>query len=100
MALSLTVHYKSPIHARIDQWESRHSCGHFSCSKIITGGHFSPGSMQPKIEAAIHFLERGGREVIITTPEKAVDAFEGEAGTHVFPDEGSKEREKASCAEG
>lgn len=51
-------------------------------------GHFAPGSMGPKIEGAIHFLERGGREVIVTTPERALAALGGRAGTHLYPDEG------------
>lgn len=54
----------------------------------LAAGHFAPGSMRPKIEAAIRFLEQGGREVIVTTPEKAVDAYEGRAGTHIVPDGG------------
>ncbi|MBI4522311.1 MAG: carbamate kinase [Deltaproteobacteria bacterium] len=52
----------------------------------LAEGHFEPGSMAPKIEAAIGFLERGGREVIITLPEKALKAYQGDAGTHIFPD--------------
>jgi carbamate kinase len=51
-----------------------------------TQGHFAPGSMLPKIEAAIAFLERGGREFIVTTPERAAAALDGAAGTHIVPD--------------
>jgi carbamate kinase len=54
--------------------------------QYLAEGHFAPGSMGPKIEAAIDFLEHGGREVIITRPEKAVEAFQGRTGTHVYPD--------------
>jgi len=46
-------------------------------------GHFAKGSMLPKIEAAVQFLENGGKEVIITTPEKLAEAVEGEAGTRI-----------------
>ena len=46
-------------------------------------GQFPPGSMGPKIEAAIGFLERGGKKVIITSPEGIPAAMEGKAGTHV-----------------
>jgi carbamate kinase len=46
-------------------------------------GHFPPGSMGPKIEAAIEFLEEGGREVIITAPELIEEAMEGRAGTRI-----------------
>jgi carbamate kinase len=51
--------------------------------KYYSDGHFPPGNMGPKIEAAINFLENGGHEVIITTPEKLVDAVQGKTGTHI-----------------
>jgi len=54
--------------------------------KYLAEGHFAPGSMQPKIEAGIYFLEHGGREFIITHTEKALDGFEGRTGTHMVPD--------------
>jgi carbamate kinase len=46
-------------------------------------GHFAKGSMLPKMEAAIQFLENGGKEVIITTPEKLAEAVDGKAGTKI-----------------
>jgi carbamate kinase len=52
----------------------------------LADGHFLPGSMGPKIEAAIDFLEHGGGEVIVTLPELALEAFQGTAGTHIYPD--------------
>jgi carbamate kinase len=54
--------------------------------RYLAEGHFLPGSMEPKIEAAIRFLDRGGREFVITTPDKALEALRGKAGTHIFPD--------------
>ncbi|MGB5160996.1 MAG: carbamate kinase [Thermoanaerobaculia bacterium] len=48
-------------------------------------GHFKAGSMKPKIEAAIDFLEHGGQEVIITQPHLLEDAIHGRAGTHIVP---------------
>jgi carbamate kinase len=44
---------------------------------------FPPGSMGPKIDAAIRFLEGGGERVIITDLDTAVAALEGAAGTHI-----------------
>ena len=44
---------------------------------------FPAGSRGPKIQAAIDFLERGGSEVLITSIEKIVDAFEGKTGTRI-----------------
>lgn len=48
-------------------------------------GHFPAGSMGPKIQAAIQYLEAGGKEVIITSPENIARALRGEMGTHIFP---------------
>lgn len=48
-------------------------------------GHFPPGSMGPKIEAAVQFLEGGGQEVLITTPAALPRALEGRAGTRIVP---------------
>ena len=47
-------------------------------------GHFPPGSMGPKIEAAFRFLEGGGERFIIGDIDQTVAALHGEAGTHVF----------------
>jgi carbamate kinase len=46
-------------------------------------GHFKPGSMKPKIEAIIEFLENGGERAIITSPENLLRAVKGEAGTTI-----------------
>jgi carbamate kinase len=49
----------------------------------LNAGEFPAGSMGPKIEAGIEFIERGGQECIITSAERAADAIEGNAGTHI-----------------
>ena len=48
-------------------------------------GHFAKGSMQPKIVAMMHFLERGGRAGLITDPVNIGRALAGETGTHFVP---------------
>lgn len=48
-------------------------------------GQFPPGSMGPKIDAALLYLESGGREVIITSIECLHDALQGRAGTRIVP---------------
>jgi carbamate kinase len=53
--------------------------------RYLGEGHFAPGSMGPKVKAAIHFLEQGGREVTITCPAKALEAFDGKAWAHMVP---------------
>jgi carbamate kinase len=51
----------------------------------MEGGEFGEGSMKPKIESALAFLEQGGREVIITSPEDLAPAFLGRSGTRIVP---------------
>ena len=48
-------------------------------------GHFSPGSMLPKVQACIQFIEDGGREALITCPEALSGALDGHTGTRVLP---------------
>jgi len=48
-------------------------------------GHFKPGSMGPKIQAAMKFLKEGGRDVLITSPEALKDAMDGKNGTWIYP---------------
>lgn len=51
--------------------------------ELLAAGEFPPGSMGPKIEAAIEFLEAGGEEVLITLPERLGEALEGKTGTRI-----------------
>ncbi|MFN2387907.1 MAG: carbamate kinase [Thermoanaerobaculia bacterium] len=49
--------------------------------RLLREGQFPPGSMGPKIDAAIRFIEAGGREVLITRAESLAEALEGRTGT-------------------
>lgn len=51
--------------------------------KYLQEGHFLAGSMGPKVKACIRFIEWGGKEAIITSLDKAVEALKGETGTHI-----------------
>jgi carbamate kinase len=53
---------------------------------LAEGTHFLPGSMAPKIEAVVNFLERGGGTAIITDPENVERALAGETGTWIVAD--------------
>lgn len=53
--------------------------------KYLNEGHFPAGSMGPKIEASVDFLENGGEKVIITSFEKSLLAVKGKAGTTIYP---------------
>ncbi|HEX9921275.1 MAG TPA: carbamate kinase [Anaerolineae bacterium] len=52
---------------------------------VAEGIHFAKGSMAPKIQAVINYLEQGGREAIITNPDNLERALVGEAGTRITP---------------
>lgn len=51
--------------------------------KYCEEGHFPPGSMGPKIQAAVRFLEKGGERVVITSIESLESALKGKEGTHI-----------------
>ncbi|RPI02156.1 MAG: carbamate kinase [Calditrichaeota bacterium] len=75
----VALNYNSPQRQPLDV---------LSCSdaeRYLNAGHFPRGSMGPKIEAAIHFLRRGGRRVIICAVEQLADAIRGMAGTQIVP---------------
>ena len=53
---------------------------------LQTEGHFAPGSMGPKVEAALRFIEGGGERVVISKMDEAMAALHGCAGTEVVAD--------------
>jgi carbamate kinase len=53
--------------------------------KYAEEGHFSSGSMAPKVEAACRFVETGGARTVITSLQRIADAVDGTAGTIVEP---------------
>ncbi len=57
---------------------------------LYAEGQFPPGTMGPKVLAAIRFLENGGDEVVITATERLVDALESGVGTHIYRDDVSR----------
>jgi carbamate kinase len=50
---------------------------------LAEGGHFSEGSMAPKMRAVVQFMEAGGKEALITNPENLERAMAGETGTRI-----------------
>lgn len=73
----VAVHFRQPDERwldRIDTAEAR---------RYLDAGEFPKGSMGPKVEAAIRFLESGGEEVLITTPAALERAIAGETGTRI-----------------
>lgn len=53
--------------------------------KYLAEGQFAKGSMLPKIEAILKFMDKGGKKALITDPEHIKDALEGKTGTWILP---------------
>ena len=74
----VSLNYRKPNQIDLDHISLDEAKAH------LEQGHFAAGSMRPKMEAAISFLESGGRKAIITLPEMIEDAVLGNAGTHIL----------------
>jgi carbamate kinase len=75
----VALNFGTPQQVEIDQMTAG------ECRRYLGQGHFAPGSMKPKIEAALAFLEQGGERVIITQPHYLEEALHGIYGTHIVP---------------
>ncbi len=65
-----------------EKWLNDLNCS--DAKKYIAEGHFAPGSMLPKVEAAVRFAEsKPGRTALITLLEKAKEGILGNTGTHI-----------------
>ena len=53
--------------------------------QYIEEGHFAKGSMLPKIQAILRYLDNGGKKALITDPEHILPALEGKTGTWLVP---------------
>jgi carbamate kinase len=73
----VAIHFHQPDERWLDTMTAAEAAG------WLAAGEFPRGSMGPKIEAAIRFLERGGQEVLITTPAALERGILGETGTRV-----------------
>ena len=73
----VAIHFATPQQKNLDQVTVE------DLKVYIREGHFAPGSMLPKIQAAMQYLENGGKKVIITKPECLADALQGKNGTHI-----------------
>jgi carbamate kinase len=65
------------------QWLDRITLA--EAAKYLAEGHFAKGSMGPKVQAIIWFLQRGGKQALITNPENIERALKGETGTWIAP---------------
>ena len=76
----VAIHFRKPD----ERWLDRMTAS--DAARYLAEGEFPKGSMGPKVEAAIGFLERGGEEVLITTPASLQRALAGQTGTRIVPD--------------
>ena len=74
----VSINYKKPDQKDLDKLTVSEA------RKYMVEGQFAPGSMLPKVEAAVKFVEsKPGRITIITSLDKAVEALDGKAGTTI-----------------
>lgn len=74
---SVRLHYKTPEERALSKMTIDEA------KRYHVEGHFAKGSMEPKVRAAIRFIEAGGEKAVITSLDKAFDALEGNAGTTI-----------------
>ena len=71
----VALHYNKPNQRFIDTMTVGEA------EKYYAEGHFAPGSMGPKVRAAIAFMKHGGKKALITHPFKVLEALKGKTGT-------------------
>ena len=74
----VAINYKKPNQRYLDEMSIDEA------KNYMNEGQFPAGSMGPKVQAAINFLEKGGERAIITSIEKIQDALDGKAGTKFY----------------
>ncbi len=78
----ISIHFGTPEQRELDQISMR------ELRRFQAEGHFPAGSMGPKVDAILQFLEGGGERVIIAHLDEAMPALRGETGTHIVADNG------------
>jgi len=73
------INYKQPDQQWIDKMTLAEA------KVYMEQGHFAKGSMEPKVQAIINYLEAGGKEALVTDPENIERALAGETGTRIVP---------------
>lgn len=77
---NISLYYGTPGEEDLDHLSKSQALEYFK------EGHFPPGSMGPKVKSAIDFLDNGGKKVVVTSLELALDALKGNAGTTIEDD--------------
>ena len=76
----VAIHFGTPQQRELDRTTVTEA------KKYLEEGHFPEGSMGPKVQAAIKFIEGGGKRAIIAHLDEALPALRGETGTHIVAD--------------
>jgi carbamate kinase len=76
----VAVHFRQPDQRFLDRIKASEA------RRYLSEGEFPKGSMGPKVEAALSFLEQGGKEVLITTATAMKPGVAGLTGTRIEPD--------------
>lgn len=75
----VAIHFNKPDQRWLDRMTAAEA------RRYLAEGHFASGSMKPKIEAILTYLDHGGKRAIITNPPNIARALNGETGTHIYP---------------
>ncbi len=75
----VALHFNKPEQEWLDQMNLAEA------RQYLGEGHFAKGSMEPKVQSVVRYLENGGKRAIITNPENLERALAGETGTHIVP---------------
>lgn len=75
----VAIDFGKPTQRPLDRMTAAEARAH------LADGQFPPGSMGPKIAAALDYLGRGGRQALITSLERLEEALAGRAGTRIVP---------------
>lgn len=75
----VAINFNTPEQKDLDQMTVAEA------KQYLAEGHFAPGSMKPKVEACIQFIEQGGEKALITDPPNIPRALNGETGTWIVP---------------
>jgi carbamate kinase len=75
----VALNYNTPQQREVDTMTIEEA------QRYMDEGHFAPGSMLPKIQAAAEFVRNGGPRAVITSPEHLTLALSGESGTQILP---------------
>jgi len=74
----VSINFKKPNEQKLDKMTLAEA------KRYLAEGHFAPGSMKPKMEAVVAFLEGGGKQAIITDPAHLDAALDGKSGTLII----------------